>query len=121
MSTLWPTSTQPLEMAYTRNRLCTYFARVYVRRYHAARTPGRLVDGGKWQNMFLHNFESSVDTYATVWNHLFKIIGLCNTSIDKLTPFLEEHPDYTATSPSSVRCAPYTTTMPWTSLRKCLS
>lgn len=44
--------------------------------------------------MFLHNFESSVDTYATVWNHLFKIIGLCNTSIDKLTPFLEEHPDY---------------------------
>ena len=59
--------------------------------------PGRQgdwVDGGKWQNMFLHNFESSVDTYATVWNHLFKIIGLCNTSIDKLTPFLEEHPNY---------------------------
>ncbi|HCJ46557.1 MAG TPA: RagB/SusD family nutrient uptake outer membrane protein [Prevotella sp.] len=65
----------------------------------ATMLPGRQgdwVDGGKWQNMFLHNFESSVDTYATVWNHLFKIIGLCNTSIDKLTPFLEEHPDYKA-------------------------
>ena len=63
----------------------------------ATMLPGRQgdwVDGGKWQNMFLHNFESSVDTYATVWNHLFKIIGLCNTSIDKLTPFLEEHPNY---------------------------
>ena len=63
----------------------------------ATMLPGRQgdwVDGGKWQNMFLHNFESSVDTYATVWNHLFKIIGLCNTSIDKLTPFLEEHPEY---------------------------
>ena len=65
----------------------------------ATMLPGRQgdwVDGGKWQNMFLHNFESSVDTYATVWNHLFKIIGLCNSSIDKLTPFLKEHPDYKA-------------------------
>lgn len=65
----------------------------------ATMLPGRQgdwVDGGKWQNMFLHNFESSVDTYATVWNHLYKIIGLCNSSIDKLTPFLEEHPDYKA-------------------------
>ena len=65
----------------------------------ATMLPGRQgdwVDGGKWQNMFLHNFESSVDTYATVWNHLYKIIGLCNSSIDKLTPFLETHPDYKA-------------------------
>ena len=63
----------------------------------ATMLPGRQgdwVDGGKWQNMFLHNFESSVDVYATVWNHLFKIIGLCNSSIDKLTPMLTAHPDY---------------------------
>lgn len=63
----------------------------------ATMLPGRQgdwVDGGKWQNMFLHNFESSVDIYATVWNHLFKIIGLCNSSIDKLTPMLTAHPDY---------------------------
>ena len=63
----------------------------------ASMLPGRQgdwVDGGKWQNMFLHNFESSVDVYATVWNHLFKIIGLCNSSIDKLTPMLTAHPDY---------------------------
>lgn len=59
--------------------------------------PGRQgdwVDGGKWQNFFLHNFQSSVDTYSTVWNHLFKIIGLCNSSIDKLNGFVDEHPDY---------------------------
>ncbi len=63
----------------------------------ATMLPGRQgdwVDGGKWQNMFLHNFESSVDTYSKVWNHLYKIIGLCNSSIDKLTPMLTEHPDY---------------------------
>ncbi|NLI36140.1 MAG: RagB/SusD family nutrient uptake outer membrane protein [Bacteroidales bacterium] len=54
----------------------------------ATMLPGRQgdwVDGGKWQNMFLHNFKSSVDLYATVWNHLYQIIGLCNSSIDKLT------------------------------------
>lgn len=59
--------------------------------------PGRQgdwVDGGKWQNMFLHHFESSVDTYASVWNYIYKIIGLCNSSIDKLTPRLKDHPDY---------------------------
>jgi hypothetical protein len=59
--------------------------------------PGRQgdwVDGGKWQNMFLHHFESSVDTYATVWNYIYQIIGLCNSSIDKLTPRLKDHPDY---------------------------
>ncbi len=63
----------------------------------ATMLPGRQgdwVDGGKWQNMFLHNFESSVDTYSNVWNHLYKIIGLCNSSIDKLTPMLTAHPDY---------------------------
>lgn len=63
----------------------------------ATMLPGRQgdwVDGGKWQNMFLHNFESSVDTYSNVWNHLYKIIGLCNSSIDKLTPMLAAHPDY---------------------------
>jgi hypothetical protein len=44
--------------------------------------------------MFLHHFESSVDTYASVWNYIYKIIGLCNSSIDKLTPRLKDHPDY---------------------------
>ncbi len=50
--------------------------------------PGRQgdwVDGGKWQNIFLHNFQSSVDVYNTVWNYLYKIIGLCNSSIDKIS------------------------------------
>lgn len=63
----------------------------------ATMLPGRQgdwVDGGKWQNIFLHNFESSVDTYGNVWNNLYQIIGLCNSSIDKLTAFLTIHPDY---------------------------
>jgi hypothetical protein len=63
----------------------------------ATMLPGRQgdwVDGGKWQNMFLHNFQSSVDTYATVWNHIFQIIGNCNSNIDKLKGFGSEYDDY---------------------------
>lgn len=62
----------------------------------ATMLPGRQgdwVDGGKWQNMFLHNFAPSVDLYATVWNHLYQIIGLCNTSIDKLNELKNENSD----------------------------
>lgn len=58
--------------------------------------PGRQgdwVDGGKWQNMFLHNFAPSVDIYATVWNHIYQIIGLCNSSIDKLTSLKSTNTD----------------------------
>ncbi|MDD2436250.1 MAG: RagB/SusD family nutrient uptake outer membrane protein, partial [Massilibacteroides sp.] len=62
----------------------------------ATMLPGRQgdwVDGGKWQNMFLHNFASSVDTYSSVWNHLYQIIGLCNSSIDKLEEFKSTNAD----------------------------
>ncbi|WP_321333674.1 RagB/SusD family nutrient uptake outer membrane protein [uncultured Bacteroides sp.] len=62
----------------------------------ATMLPGRQgdwVDGGKWQNMFLHNFASSVDTYSIVWNHLYQIIGLCNSSIDKLEEFKATNED----------------------------
>ena len=54
------------------------------------------VDGGKWQNFFLHNFASSVDTYNNNWKNIYKIIGQCNGSIDQLTPLLTDHPDYKA-------------------------
>lgn len=63
----------------------------------ATMLPGRQgdwVDGGKWQNIFLHNFESSVDTYNNVWNNIYRIIGLCNTSIDKLNQFVTVNPEY---------------------------
>lgn len=59
--------------------------------------PGRQgdwVDGGAWQNIFLHNFESSVSKYNDVWNNLYRVIGLCNSSIDRLNNYLEEHPEY---------------------------
>ena len=38
--------------------------------------PGRggdWVDGGNWQNLFLHNFDSSVGFYRNNWNHLFNL------------------------------------------------
>lgn len=63
----------------------------------ASMIPGRQgdwVDGGAWQNIFLHNFESSVSKYNDVWNNLYRVIGLANTSIDRLNKYLDEHPEY---------------------------
>lgn len=63
----------------------------------ATMLPGRQgdwVDGGKWQNIFLHNFESSVDTYYDVWNRLYSVVGQCNSSIDKLNKMTDSHPEY---------------------------
>lgn len=63
----------------------------------ASMIPGRQgdwVDGGAWQNIFLHNFESSVSKYNDVWNNLYRVIGLANSSIDRLNKYLGEHPDY---------------------------
>ena len=63
----------------------------------ASMIPGRQgdwVDGGAWQNIFLHNFESSVSKYNDVWNNLYRVIGLANSSIDRLNRYLGEHPEY---------------------------
>ena len=63
----------------------------------ASMIPGRQgdwVDGGAWQNIFLHNFESSVSKYNDVWNNLYRVIGLANSSIDRLNKYLYEHPEY---------------------------
>lgn len=63
----------------------------------ASMIPGRQgdwVDGGAWQNIFLHNFESSVSKYNDVWNNLYRVIGLANSSIDRLNKHLGEHPEY---------------------------
>lgn len=63
----------------------------------ASMIPGRQgdwVDGGAWQNIFLHNFESSVSKYNDVWHNLYRVIGLANSSIDRLNKYLGEHPEY---------------------------
>lgn len=63
----------------------------------ASMIPGRQgdwVDGGAWQNIFLHKFESSVSKYNDVWNNLYRVIGLANSSIDRLNKYLDEHPEY---------------------------
>ena len=64
--------------------------------------PGRQgdwVDGGKWQNLTLHNFNPSQDMFTNNWNHIYSIIGLCNSSIEKLENFKSTNPaceDYIA-------------------------
>ena len=63
----------------------------------ASMIPGRQgdwLDGGAWQHIFLHNFDSSVSKYNDVWNNLYRVIGLANSSIDRLNKYLGEHPEY---------------------------
>lgn len=54
--------------------------------------PGRQrdwIDGGKWQNFFLHNFLSSVNMYDLVWNHTYTTISQANKAIDKLNSLVD--------------------------------
>ena len=53
----------------------------------ATMLPGRQgdwVDGGKWQNLFLHFIDPTTNPLSDNWNNLYGLIGLCNNSIDKL-------------------------------------
>lgn len=61
----------------------------------ATMLPGRQgdwVDGGKWQQLFLHNFMPATDLYNTVWTNMYSVITQCNISIDKLKEFEKENP-----------------------------
>lgn len=61
--------------------------------------PGRQgdwVDGGKWQNLSLHNFSPSQDMFVNNWNHIYSIVGLCNASIAKLEGLKSQNPDVEA-------------------------
>ena len=63
----------------------------------ASMIPGRQgdwLDGGAWQNIFLHNFESSVSKYNDVWNNGFVVIRLASSSIDRLIKYLGALPEF---------------------------
>lgn len=50
-------------------------------------------DGGLWQNMFIHRWGTMNDLHRNSWNYLYKVIGQCNQSIDRLQKFVDEQPD----------------------------
>lgn len=45
---------------------------------------GDWYDGGFWQALFLHSWTSTNDALLDTWNYLYKVIALCNRSIEKL-------------------------------------
>ncbi len=54
--------------------------------------PGRQADwvaGGKWQSLFLHNYDAGHATATTTWNNIYEVIGRCNNSIDTLQEFID--------------------------------
>lgn len=54
--------------------------------------PGRQgdwVDGGLHQNTFFHTWPNSSADILAIWNDIYKMIGLCNRAIEKLTALAE--------------------------------
>jgi len=57
-----------------------------------AMIPGRQgdwVDGGNHQNNFFHTWTASTADFLSIWNDIYKMIGLCNKAVEKLTGLAE--------------------------------
>lgn len=50
-------------------------------------------DGGFWQGLFLHKWGVDNDAIQDTWEYLYKVIGLSNTYIEKITAFQKSHTD----------------------------
>lgn len=49
-------------------------------------------DGGLWRRLYLHTWDKSEAPFKSVWDYLYKVIGLSNQSIDKLNSLMETDP-----------------------------
>ena len=49
-------------------------------------------DGKLWQRLYLHTWDKSEAPFKSVWDYLYKVIGLSNQSIDKLNSLMEADP-----------------------------
>lgn len=50
-------------------------------------------DGKLWQRLYLHTWDKSEAPFKSVWDYLYKVIGLSNQSIDKLNSLMEADPE----------------------------
>lgn len=46
---------------------------------------GDWYDGGLWQSLYLHRWTASDKPLSDTWNYLYKVVMLCNRSIETLT------------------------------------
>jgi len=50
---------------------------------------GDWVDGGAHQQIFLHTWDKSHSNISNAWNFQYKVIGLCNNSIDDIQEMID--------------------------------
>ena len=54
---------------------------------------GDWYDGGFWQGLFLHRWGVDNDAIQATWEYLYKVIGLCNQSLERIDTNQETHHD----------------------------
>lgn len=50
-------------------------------------------DGGLWQELYKQQTKPTNDVVTSVWNYLYKVVGLCNMNIEKLEELHAEDPN----------------------------
>lgn len=54
---------------------------------------GDWYDGGFWQGLFLHKWGVENDAIQATWEYLYKVVMLCNQSLEKIDVFAKTHPN----------------------------
>jgi hypothetical protein len=54
---------------------------------------GDWYDGGFWQGLFLHKWGTDNDAIQATWEYLYKVVNLCNKSLEEIDHFAETHSD----------------------------
>ena len=54
---------------------------------------GDWYDGGFWQGLFLHKWGTDNDAIQATWEYLYKVVNLCNKSLEDIDRFAETHSD----------------------------
>lgn len=54
---------------------------------------GDWFDGGLWQSIFKHEWETDNSVVKNSWDYLYRVIGKTNQSLDKLNSLIEEDPE----------------------------
>ncbi len=54
---------------------------------------GDWYDGGFWQGLFLHRWEVGSDAIQATWEYLYKVVSLCNQSLERINTYQQTHND----------------------------
>lgn len=49
-------------------------------------------DGGLWVNLYKHKWTVTNDLVKASWDYLYRVVGKCNQSLDKMNFYLEQEP-----------------------------